>query len=708
MAGQRSTFMVAGLLAAAGTLGVGCNDGGGLGARPPGDADGDFIPDELEGREEFRDTDRDAIPDYLDLDSDGDGVPDPIEAGDLDLETSPVDTDDDGLFDFVDLDSDGNGIPDARELDANGNLVDWYGDGEPDFRDLDDDEDTLPDVVELAGIVDPPLDSDGDGVPNYRDPDSDDDMVLDGHEGLFDTDGDGLWNIDDLDSDNDGLPDSVEAGDEDIRTLPVDTDDDGAPDFIDFDSDDDGLADVDEVELGTSTTLADTDGDGVTDLIEFIFCFEDVEGCESFATDPTRSPRTEGNFVFVMPYEEEPQPPRDVLRFGTDIKQADVYLLLDTTCSMVSAVEGLQESLTREPDGLISRVKERIPEAWFGVGEYRDYPAGGYGSPNVDYAYHNVLDMTDDKAEAQARVNNLVAGFGGTTTCFTACHDRPESQIPATYATVTGFGLPGTSGRYTMPGVDPTTDPLPDRDGCEDGRWGYPCFRERAVPIVILIADAPMHNGTNPEFDYDNGEIGGPAPTFDETAVAVRSNNVTMAGITVLDAGRFDDPEPTRRDLEAFVAATGSVDQNGDPFVSDWDTGDDISDALVSQIENVARAKRFNLTLRYQDARDDLVDTFDTFVDHIEAVDGSEVDDCPFRIPVDTDEDGYGDTFPNVGGGSSVCFEVVAKENTSIEPIAVPQLFRATLQVIGDGFAELDSRELYFLIPADPALAGLR
>ncbi|HJK98839.1 MAG TPA: hypothetical protein RMF84_16580 [Polyangiaceae bacterium LLY-WYZ-14_1] len=688
---------------------VGCAEGDALGGgRPAGDADGDFIPDELEGRLEGVDTDRDLIPDYLDLDSDGDGIPDPIEAGDLVLASSPLDSDDDGVPDFQDADSDGNGILDADEIGPAGELLDTFGDGVPDYRDLDDDEDLLLDVEELAGIVDPPVDSDGDGVPDYQDPDSDGDTILDGHDTAGDTDRDGLANLRDIDSDGDGIPDVMEAGDGDIRTLPVDTDEDGAPDFMDFDSDDDGLRDDDERLLGTSAILSDTDGDGVTDLVELLFCEEARVDCSGMAMDGTRSPRTEGSFVFTVPFEEAPDPPRDVLRFGTDIREADVYLLLDTTCSMVSAVESLQESLTREPDGLIARVKERIPEAWFGVGQYRDYPVGGYGSPNVDYAYHNVLDMTDDKEEAQRQVNTLVAGFGGTTTCFTACHDRPESQIAATYATVTGNGLPGISGTYTSPGVDPTTDSLPDREGCPDGRWGYPCFRERSVPIVLLIADAPAHNGTNPDFDYDNAVIGGPAPTFDEAAAAVVGNNVTMAGLAVLDAGRFNDAEPTRRDLEAFIAATRSVDRDGHPFVSDWNTGDDISDALVDQIETVAASKRFNLTLSFDDARDDAVDTFDAFVDHIRAVPGGETDDCPFRIPVDTDEDGIEDTFPNVGGGSSVCFEVVAKDNRVVDAIAVPQLFRATLSVIGDGFAALDRREVYFLVPADPDLAGLR
>ena len=59
------------------------------------------------------DTDKDGIPDYRDLDSDGDGISDAIEKG-----TNPnvlADTDKDGIPDYLDLDADGDGVLDATE-----------------------------------------------------------------------------------------------------------------------------------------------------------------------------------------------------------------------------------------------------------------------------------------------------------------------------------------------------------------------------------------------------------------------------------------------------------------------------------------------------------------------------------------------------------------------------------------------------------------
>ena len=53
------------------------------------------------------DLDADGTPNFLDLDSDGDGIPDSVETA--------ADVDGDGNPNFLDLDSDNDGIPDAFE-----------------------------------------------------------------------------------------------------------------------------------------------------------------------------------------------------------------------------------------------------------------------------------------------------------------------------------------------------------------------------------------------------------------------------------------------------------------------------------------------------------------------------------------------------------------------------------------------------------------
>ena len=156
---------------------------------------------------------------YLDPDSDADGIPDATEG--------TVDTDGDGKPNYLDPDSDADGIPDATE-----GTIDADGDGKPNYLDPDSDADGIPDATEGS------IDTDADGKPNYLDPDSDHDAIPDSVEGTVDTDADGKPNYLDPDSDADAIPDSVEG--------TIDTDGDGHPNYLDPDSDADGCSDTEE------------------------------------------------------------------------------------------------------------------------------------------------------------------------------------------------------------------------------------------------------------------------------------------------------------------------------------------------------------------------------------------------------------------------------------------------------------------------------
>ena len=269
------------------------------------DQDNDTISDFHEGNG-FVDTDGDQMPDDQDLDSDGDGIADALEAGDMDLATAPKDADGDGVPNFRDGDSDGDGIPDSVEglADPDGDgvpaFVDFDSDGDgisdaqeglgdpdadmiPNYLDLDSDGDGIGDVIEtgadtdmdgaanfldldsdddgLSDTLEGDGDSDGDTVRDFVDVDSDGDTIADRDEGLIDTDSDGVPGYLDLDSDADTVSDEIEAGDADYRTPPVDSDFDGAPDYIDIDSDNDTIWDGAE-------GLVDSDNDGLPDRVD--------------------------------------------------------------------------------------------------------------------------------------------------------------------------------------------------------------------------------------------------------------------------------------------------------------------------------------------------------------------------------------------------------------------------------------------------------
>ena len=206
------------------------------------------------------DFDRDGLANHLDLDSDGDGIPDIIEAGGDDPEldgqvpyaifgvaASMLDADLDGFHDDRD-DLVGGNSPDASAEVTDGTpwpQPDRDGDGLRNFVDVDADADGIPDFVEAQptgfyffpdsldadrngidqafdryengafGVV--AVDTDGDGEPDYLDLNSDDERTADLAEG-HDTDGDGLYDgplPTGADADADGLDDVFDLRDRD-------------------------------------------------------------------------------------------------------------------------------------------------------------------------------------------------------------------------------------------------------------------------------------------------------------------------------------------------------------------------------------------------------------------------------------------------------------------------------------------------------------
>ncbi|WP_319475709.1 hypothetical protein [Marispirochaeta aestuarii] len=143
------------------------------------DSDYDGITNRIEDANRnsiFRDddTDDDGIPNYLDADDDGDGIPSANETGDTDadgipdyLESNTSSIDGDSRNDYDDNDDDGDGVP-TRQEDVNGNGWLWDddtdGDGIIDAHDDDDDGDGVLTCAELSG------DNNENGIVAYLDP----------------------------------------------------------------------------------------------------------------------------------------------------------------------------------------------------------------------------------------------------------------------------------------------------------------------------------------------------------------------------------------------------------------------------------------------------------------------------------------------------------------------------------------------------------
>ncbi len=232
--------------------------------------------------------------------------------------TDPLDKDsDDGSVDDGVEDANKNGVVDSGETDPN-NIsddvpgADSDGDGLPDGleamlgsdpHDADSDDDGVIDGKEPS----PGADSDGDGLINVLDPDSDNDGLGDGTElgsdcGDADTDTSvgnctpdadgGATTTDPLDADSDdgGVSDGNEDTNLNGQVDSGETDPNNGSDDVLIDSDGDGLSDALETSIGTDPNDADSDDDGVLDGDEPNFAFDSdgdgtINGLDSDSDD---------------------------------------------------------------------------------------------------------------------------------------------------------------------------------------------------------------------------------------------------------------------------------------------------------------------------------------------------------------------------------------------------------------------------------------
>lgn len=216
--------------------------------------------------EQTGDFDGDQLGNWVDLDSDGDGISDVTEAGGTDndydsmLDGNTLDTDADGLADAVDGDVGNNDFAENTAQALIITTADLNNDGQPDL-----------------GYTE--KNSDAQGFPDFIDIDADDDGIVDNTEAQTTADYVAPTGLDD---DLDGI-DKAYDEDESVfggkSLVAENTDGGGNPDYLDLDSDEDNLLDIIEghdlngdftadtgspANLGTPTG-SDIDSDGLDD-----------------------------------------------------------------------------------------------------------------------------------------------------------------------------------------------------------------------------------------------------------------------------------------------------------------------------------------------------------------------------------------------------------------------------------------------------------
>lgn len=658
---------------------VGCNPGGKGSDDGPNqvvsysDQDGDGIIDFHEGFVDpdaettdtaapvaSTDTDGDGTADFLDTDSDEDGILDEVEAGDTDPLTLPYDSDDDGVADYRDIDSDNNCISDTD--DGQGDLD---GDTIIDSSDLDDDGDTIKDAYEIGDACGVP-DSDGDGTPDYQDLDSDNDNVADVYESGTsawdevprDTDQDGTPDYLDQDSDGDGIGDTQEGGTTSPADTPRDTDGDGIIDSADFDSDGDGITDLDEGTLGTNPRKEDTDGDGFTDGAE-------VEA----GTDPSDpSSMIDGIYVTVP----ERTTVEDTFDFTLNVEMGDVLFLLDTTCSMSSTLTGMSSQFS----SIVSGLSTALPDAEYAVGTFDDYADGTHGTAGIDKPYILVQQVTDNTTAVQGALSGLDLHSG---------NDTPESSMEALYQALTGVGYDQScDGRYTT-----NTDVVPfmassgDLFGGTGGQWynsstsgsgtaGGAGFRDYALPVIIYATDAQMR---------DAGSTSGTLNSVPRSAChnasgadvisAAGSLGAYLIGISV------GGTSPVSQ-MNTLAAATNSyADTDGDGAADD---------KLV-----------FTWTGSSSTLRTTIVNAVTDLVGSLHFTEITLVPEDPYGFVTGIDPASY--TLSSGANGQVIDFTLTFRG--AVPAASEDEVYHVTLNVIGDGTVLLDTLDIYVVVPGN-------
>ena len=285
---------IADLIEAGVSVALDTDQDGRIDVTPGGDADGDGLADAVDGDANDGPTDTggsatDGTPAAMTkVDTDGDGSS--IDEG---LAATYTGSDTDSNPDFLDLDSDNDGITDIVEQAGGATTTDAASGTLNGQQELTAGQDYV------ANGTYAPRDTDGDGVPDYRDVDADNDGIPDNLEavctgcapaGAFSGTDTNLNGVDDA---FEGLTTTNTTGGSNVGTSPVeqtsdtdsvvdyldtDSDGDGAYDYSEgFDVDGDGFATNDLVALAASYeatnstgvyTTADTDSDGIPDWLD--------------------------------------------------------------------------------------------------------------------------------------------------------------------------------------------------------------------------------------------------------------------------------------------------------------------------------------------------------------------------------------------------------------------------------------------------------
>ncbi len=271
---------------------------------------------------------------------------------------------------------------------------------------------------------------------------------------------------------------------------------------------------------------------------------------------------------------------------GTDVVRADftvpvtlavvdVFFLIDATASMTDEIDNVRERLA---DVVVPGTRAQIPDAAFGLAFLGEFPVEPHGPGRVR-PYELRSAITEDIRQIEAQLE-VVPVWGN--------RDDAEAQVEALYQVATGEGLD--------PWIEPSL-------GCPRGGLGGVCFRRDSLPVVMLITDAPMHNGPPGVPPVDPYEFEGPHQ-YGETMDALRSGGIRVIGLGARDARR-DSPIAH---LRAVARDTDAVGPSGPLAFDIGSRGDEVGAGIVDAVRSLAEGLPLDVDAVAQDVPGDEID----------------------------------------------------------------------------------------------------
>jgi hypothetical protein len=311
--------------------------------------------------------------------------------------------------------------------------------------------------------------------------------------------------------------------------------------------------------------------------------------------------------------------------------RADVFFLIDTTGSMGGSIDNVRSTLSSV---IVPAIDASIADAHMGVAEFQDFPTSPYGNGG-NYPFQLRQAVTDSVASVQSALAPLRA-YGGA--------DAPESMTEALYQTASG--------------------------GCGGAGRGAACFRADATPIVVVVTDAPTHNGPGGANPY-----GFSARSYAESTAALNAIGAKVLGVAV----------GYRDHLVALANDTASRRADGSPAVYAA-PGGTVDRAVVDGIVDLVGGVPQDVSRRLIDDPSDDVDAT-RFITAVRPVRATRM--------VTMDET----TFFGVPGGTTVTFEASFR-NDFLEHGESVRIFRAEIEVHDlPGMTALDTRNVYIVVP---------